>query len=412
MMVAFESLVSHWLYKRETETNLIAKLGKAVVWVLSAYIIVKLVDLILSGKISMIFEGTWESYLFMTEILISTIIPLIIFAVPRLRSNIKAQWIGSFMVIIGMVFNRLNVGGLTMLSATGDSYTPSWMEISISLGVVSVAALIFLFVIEHFHVWDVQPVNPESLPHSAPSFDYSSNTWLGTPDIASLTKYSLAFVISFAVGMALMPGSQIKGKGIEDIKVSRASGKDILVINGNRDNYIVAFPHKEHINRIGEDQCKKCHHLTLPLYQENSCWECHTNMYEDVDFFKHDWHSMKNGANIKCNDCHTPGLNRSAETAKKCVDCHPQYQLTVYKKNNFKNYYTYSYTDAMHKLCVSCHKLKAEELVDKPNLAQCSTCHATEFPQKLEEKIKWEITMPHFNHVVLPEVSADLDGEN
>ena len=56
------------------------------------------------------------------------------------------------MVVFGMVFNRINVGGLTMLGATGDSYFPSWMEITVTLGVISVAALVFLFVIEHFHV--------------------------------------------------------------------------------------------------------------------------------------------------------------------------------------------------------------------------------------------------------------------
>ena len=264
MMVAFESLVSHWLYRRAPETNLVAKLGKAVVWVLGIYLIVKMTDLAFTGKLGLIVAGTWESYLFIAEILISTLIPIMIFAIPRLREKNSYQWIGSFMVVFGMVFNRVNVGGITMLGATGDSYFPSWMEITVTLGVISVAALVFLFVIEHFHVWEIQPKDPQSLPETPPSFDYSSRVWLGTPDFASLTKFSIAFVISFAIGMALMPEQKILGKGIDIVKVSRASGRDTLLINGNRDNYFVAFPHKDHIKRIGEDQCNKCHHLTLP----------------------------------------------------------------------------------------------------------------------------------------------------
>ena len=55
MMVAFESLVSHWLYRRAPETNLVAKLGKAVVWVLGIYFIVKMTDLAITGKIGLIF---------------------------------------------------------------------------------------------------------------------------------------------------------------------------------------------------------------------------------------------------------------------------------------------------------------------------------------------------------------------
>ena len=407
MMVALESQVSHWLYKRKLETNLIAKLGKAVVWVLVTYFLVKFIDLTVSGKLGLITNGSWESFVFITEIMISIIIPVIIFAIPRLRYNTKAQWIGSFMVVFGMVFNRINVGGLTMLSVTGDSYTPSWMEISISLGVVSAAALLFLFAIEKFHVWDLKPQDPESLPHTAPSFDYSSHAWLGTPDVSSLTKYSLAFVISFAVGMAFMPEGKLEGKGIENVKVSRASGKDTLFINGNRDANLVMFPHKDHIQRIGQDQCVKCHHLTLPGYQESSCWECHTSMYKAVDFFRHDWHASANGANIKCEGCHKVGVTRNSESAKKCVECHPEFKFDKSEFSFTKNYFALSYTDALHKLCVSCHIIKSRELKDKPNLAQCTTCHKSEMPERITVNLKWETSLPHFNNVILPDVDIN-----
>ncbi len=406
MMVALESQVSHWLYKRKPETDLISKLGKTVVWVLVTYFLVKFIDLTVSGKLGLITNGSWESFVFITEILISIIIPLIIFAVPRLRNNTKTQWVGSFMVVFGMVFNRINVGGLTMLSITGDSYTPSWMEITISLGVVSVAALVFLFAIEKFHIWDLKPQDPESLPHTAPSFDYSSHAWLGTPDVSSLTKYSLAFVISFAVGMALMPESKLQGKGIEIVKVSRASGKDTLFINGNRDGNFVMFPHKDHIQRIGQDQCIKCHHLTLPGYQESSCWECHTSMYKVVDFFRHDWHASVNGANIKCEGCHKTGVTRNSESAKKCVECHPEFKFEKTQFSIVKKYYAPSYTDALHKLCVSCHIVKSRELKDKTNLAQCTTCHKSEMPERLTVNLKWETSLPHFNNVILPDVDV------
>jgi len=407
MMVAFESLASHWLYKRDPDTKLIAKLGKAAVWVLSTYLIVKMADIILSGEFALITNGSWESILFISEILISAVIPLIIFSIPKLRKKNKAQWIASFMVVFGMVFNRINVGGLTMLSATGDSYTPSWMEITISLGVVSAAALVFLFVIEHFNIWDLKPQDPESLPHSAPSFDYSSHAWLGTPDVASLTKFSLAFVISFAIGMALMPEKQLHGKGIEDISVSRASGKDKLIINGNRDDCVVEFPHKEHIARLGEDNCVKCHHLTLPGFKENSCWECHTNMYKAVDFFKHDWHSSGIGAKIKCDDCHIDGVQRKKETAKTCAECHPEYEFKNTDPQKRSNYIALSYTDALHQLCVSCHVVKANEL-EKQNLSQCTSCHTAEVYEQVSENLKWETSLPHFNRVILPKIDKEI----
>jgi len=406
MMVAFESLVSHWLYRRKPETDLVAKLGKSLVWVLLVYLLVKIIDITATGEFHLIFNGSWESYVFITEIMISVLIPMIIFSTPKLRQNGKAQWIGSFMVVFGMVFNRINVGGLTMLSVTGDSYTPSWMEITISLGVVAAAALAFLFAIEKFRIWDLKPQNPESLPHTAPSFDYSSLAWLGTPDVASLTKFSLAFVISFAIGMALMPEKKLLGKGIEDITVSRASGKDTLFINGNRDLNFVSFPHKDHITRLGENECATCHHLTLPGFKENSCWECHTSMYKSVDFFKHDWHASANGANLKCNDCHEKGVTKNIESSKQCNECHPAYSFVQQVTSVSEKYFALSYADALHKLCVSCHTAKANELNDKPKLAECSTCHLTETPEKLYSNLTWEVSPPQFNNVVLPGIDT------
>ena len=94
MMVAFESLVSHWLYRRAPETNLVAKLGKAVVWVLGIYLIVKMTDLAFTGKLGLIVAGTWESYLFIAEILISTLIPIIDFCYSKTagKEQLSMDW--------------------------------------------------------------------------------------------------------------------------------------------------------------------------------------------------------------------------------------------------------------------------------------------------------------------------------
>ncbi len=409
MMVAFESLASHWLYRREPETHLVSKLCSAAAWVLAIYFVAKMTDIAASGKLGLIFSGNWQSNLFIVEVLVSTIIPAALFFVPKYRRDNKVQWIGSSMVVIGMVLNRIDVGGLAMLDSAA-SYTPSWMEIAISLGVVSAAVLVLLFAIENFHVWDIRPEDPESEPHTPPSFDYSSRTWLGTPNIASLTKHTLAFALSFAVGMAFMPGRKLHAEGIENVRVSPATAVDslcdTLCINGNRDDQFVDFSHQGHISRIGKDSCSVCHHLAIPGEKLSNCWECHASMYAEVDFFRHDWHSSNEGANLKCEDCHTPGVTRSAESAKKCTACHPSYKFSPNGQSAAKEYYILSYTDAMHRLCVSCHTVESKNVKDKPNLAQCPTCHRLGIPPELRAGMKWDIRMPHFDNVVLPDVGS------
>ncbi len=409
MIVAFETLISHWIYHRKPETELVGKLCRAAVWVLAIYFFTKMIDIIAQGKFDIIFNGSWQSNLFIVEVLVSTLIPAVMFSIPKLSRISTVQWTGSIMVVVGMVLNRMDVGGLAMVNSTA-SYTPSWTEIVISLGIVSLVALVFIFAIENFKVWDTPPEDAESLPHTQPKFDGSSKTWLGTPSTASLTVHTFAFVISFGVGMALFSGSHLHSKGVNRITVVPASGIDTLRINGNRDDQFVDFPHsshiswlKTHVSSIGEDSCDVCHHLNLPGEKLSKCSECHTNMYAQVDFFKHDWHTSNTGANLKCNDCHTPGLTRNALSAKNCTDCHATYDSVANDANSpAKRYYIPSYADAMHNLCVSCHRIEAKIVKDKPKLAQCSTCHKTQLPDSLIAGMKWKIKLPHFDNVILP----------
>ncbi len=405
MMVAFESSITHWMYRRKPEVKLIAKLGKAAIWILSLYFVVKMADIIISGKFGLIFTGHRDSYLFISEILISIIIPIIIFATPKLRMRPGWQMFGSFMVVFGMVYNRINVGGLTMLSFTHDTYIPSWTEISVSLGVVSLAALVFLYVVEKFNIWDKPPEDPEDNPYAEANFDYASHVWLGSPRKAALAKYSLAFVLAFALGIAIMPESKLHGQGIENVTVDKARGDmDTLYIDGNHDGYGVLFKHKMHIDSLGgTTSCARCHHLNMPLDKASGCWECHKKMYTPSDVFNHDWHASKTGADIACDKCHAKGQSRQVATAKSCGACHSQMAAdsTALVKSD---YMALSYTDAMHMLCVSCHHEKAAQNPNRVALAECSTCHATTPPERLNELLKWYDKPPSFNRVILPKI--------
>jgi hypothetical protein len=130
-------------------------------------------------------------------------------------------------------------------------------------------------------------------------------------------------------------------------------------------------------------------------------------MYKSVDFFKHDWHASAYGANIKCDDCHVNGVRREKETSKTCAECHTLYKFKNADLKNTSRYFALSYTDALHQLCVSCHVVKANEL-KKQNLDQCSSCHSAGVLEQISENLKWEISLPHFNSVILPKIDNEI----
>lgn len=405
-MITVESLVSGYLYKRELETTLLSKILKTAFWVLGLYLLIRIADILITGKASLIASGSWESVLFILEISIAVIIPMVLFGIPKIRRNPTGQWTGASLVVLGMVFNRINVSGLTMLRVTGDTYMPSWMEISVSAGVVSLATLVFLFSIEKFKVWDVLPVDPDADPHKLPEFDRSSEVWLGNPRISARTKYSMAFIFTMSLGFALIPGNKIQSDGIPHITAEKARGGDDMFIDGNRDNYGVLFNHKMHVEKNGDNQsCVLCHHMNVPLDKQSGCYECHSNMFQTADAFDHQWHKTSARANLTCQNCHTEGLEKTKETAKECDHCHKDLipENSMIKIDSYK---APSYVDAMHIQCIDCHRAKAQELADKKDLALCKTCHESELPDYLRVEIKENLSGPYFNRVVLPKTDS------
>lgn len=393
MMVMVESMTSSYLYHKEFEINILKKLRLYASVMMVVYAVLRFGDIIFRGAAGFLFYNEWGTYLFWTEILISLLIPFIIFNIKSLYNNINLVYIAALSGVFGIVLNRLNVGGLTHLNNLtdiGEFYFPSWMELSISAGVVSLAMLLFFFFIENFNVWDEPPIENDVLPEIKPQFN-SFNVYLGPKKIANRVKSSFIFVIAFSFSFAFISSSELEKKGAEIIKVTKARGGDTLIIDGNRNDFGVIFKHKMH-EQLGYD-CSYCHHINKPTDKATGCYECHSYMYTTNDVFRHDWHTSNYGANLKCNKCHPKNYSKGKDyynnpgiIISKCFECHNNWKSNT-QFVIINTYYADSYTDAMHYLCINCHQRSLEKnnelAIQKPNLAKCINCH-----YKLEKFMK------------------------
>ncbi len=403
MMVMVESMTSSWLYRKEQETNIVKKLSKIAIWMLIIYAVLKFADIFVRGAGEFLFLADWGTYLFWIEIFISIIIPIVAFSLAR--RDINWLYLGALSGVIGVVFNRLNVGGLTHLNnltETGTFYFPSWTELMISAGVVSAAMLVFFYFVENFKVWEEPPKDDDLDPKVKPRFD-ANRVYIGPQKAANRSRFSLAFVIAFSLGFAFISGEEIYSKGLEKVRVEKARGGDTLFIDGNRDGYGVAFKHKYHED-MGYD-CARCHHMNVPGDESTGCWECHYYMYTEGDAFNHDWHASPDGASLNCYECHKEGMHKSACSAEqKVADCRPCHEdiIPPYAYFKIENYVTPSYVDALHNMCINCHRerlaIDSSLKARKPELALCITCHPegqeTDYEKSMflkQQKKKWVV---------------------
>ena len=173
----------------------------------------------------------------------------------------------------------------------------------------------------------------------------------------------------------------------------------LLVIDGNRDWRFVPFTHDDHIAALGgRDACRICHHQNLAFDQNSACYQCHRDMYETTDTFNHSLHIYKLGGNAACTVCHPPDVARkSRDTALACWQCHGDMVVqgsivpTVERKLVG---IAPGYVDAMHGLCVRCHRQLAEQQPEKyADFDRCDVCHR-EFQDTDHRRMAPYVPMP------------------
>jgi Ni/Fe-hydrogenase subunit HybB-like protein len=141
-MVIFESMVAGKALGHKLPMDVLSGLGKAIPYLLGIYLALKLGDLAIRRDLSLIFTEWPQNLLWWGEITIGGLLPIVLLSQRRLRESPKGLLIGSALVVSGLVFNRFNVSMLALAMRPGYTYTPHWMEIAISVGLVADAMLI------------------------------------------------------------------------------------------------------------------------------------------------------------------------------------------------------------------------------------------------------------------------------
>jgi Ni/Fe-hydrogenase subunit HybB-like protein len=360
--------------------------------VLAVYLLVQIYHLGHHAAWSALTAGTWESWLYGFEILISAILPILLVWLPGPRRSPAALTVAAVSASAGLLLNRLDVGIFGYFRDAARVYFPSLAEWSLSLGVVAAAALVFLFFVEHVNVFP-PPTSEADVPRRfAVTFDSFSRVW-HTALSSRLERASLIAVVVMPLAWALMyppyhrRGPRIGVQPPTRLDVTQAD----LRIDGDRTGLFTVFPHADHQERLGGDSsCQTCHHMALPGDQTTPCSRCHRHMLTETDIFDHTFH-MRAVAdserlqglvppNKSCAVCHTGSSVNSAANAKRCLDCHDEDTNWAVDQDTATDLmHAPSYLEAMHGTCLDCHQKEALKQ-NRPELRDCSTCHPTRAP--------------------------------
>ncbi|MFH2129583.1 MAG: NrfD/PsrC family molybdoenzyme membrane anchor subunit [bacterium] len=150
-MVMLESLIASRSFGLKPEMDVLSKLAVMIVPLLGVVLSIKLIDMVTRGTFVHLTRLTPESVMFLAEMILGVALPLVLLSFKSVRKSPCGLFLSSLLVIAGIVINRINVFlvGYHPPYAT-TTYFPSFGEILVTLGFISMEVLLYRLIVKHF----------------------------------------------------------------------------------------------------------------------------------------------------------------------------------------------------------------------------------------------------------------------
>jgi Ni/Fe-hydrogenase subunit HybB-like protein len=174
-MVIFESHLSFRAFGHRLKEDVLADIGRILLVVLVIYLLMKIYDFYMRGVWSEFFVPRMETWLFWLEVLAGVVAPIILLSIRKIRLSTRGLYIAAVCTIFGFLLNRLNVSTTGFVASSGVNYFPSWMEIAITIALVSTGFFIFAMAVRYLAIFEHAEANskPEAvtIPEHMPNIE-------------------------------------------------------------------------------------------------------------------------------------------------------------------------------------------------------------------------------------------------
>lgn len=148
-VTAFESILSSVAFKRPFETPMLSRLAEVMAWIVASYLVLRFADLLFRG--APVFTSGFLTFMFLLENLLY-LVPVLIVASPSLRSDLRFLFLGSVSLLLAGSLYRFDAFLIGFNPGPGWHYFPAAPEILITLGIVAMELMAYLYFVKKFPV--------------------------------------------------------------------------------------------------------------------------------------------------------------------------------------------------------------------------------------------------------------------
>jgi Ni/Fe-hydrogenase subunit HybB-like protein len=164
--VVFEGALSAWMFRREPDREMLARLGKAMIPAISLYLALRLIDLAIRGQIGALFALDLYSVMSLLEMALFAAAIVLLSSEAR-RRRLGTLFRAAMLLILAGGLYRFDTYLVAFRPGAYWSYFPSVTEMLITVGLVSGEVMIYVLIVKLFpiitlekHSWRESPSTP------------------------------------------------------------------------------------------------------------------------------------------------------------------------------------------------------------------------------------------------------------
>ena len=150
-VVVMESTLASRGFGRAKEDKMLASLGGVIAYVLLAYVVLRIVDIIIHGKLGLVFQFDLYSWMFLLEMVLF-LAPAFYLLAGRGKTRIGGMFRAALAIILAGSLYRFDAYLVAFNPGEGWSYFPSIPEMFITIGLVAAEILLYIVLVRRFPI--------------------------------------------------------------------------------------------------------------------------------------------------------------------------------------------------------------------------------------------------------------------
>jgi len=134
------------------ETHLLGKVSAVMAYLIAVYLVIRFADVAIRGHLGLAFNGDLKGNMFLLENLL-LLVPMCILFIPANRNNARLLFLSAVSIVLSGALYRFNTYLIGFDPGAGWKYFPAAGEILITLGIVSIEIMAFLWFIKKLPVY-------------------------------------------------------------------------------------------------------------------------------------------------------------------------------------------------------------------------------------------------------------------